>query len=253
MNTGQRYFGMTLGQIGILAALAVVACLVIGILGSMMLNSAPSAQQVQPTYTLQPSPTPILTSTPWPTVTPIPNWQEYSFSDGGARIWLPASYIGGVPSTSSEMIKENLRNKFNDEAFVGDIERLLAIPEIKFFAFDTEYVDSVRFMYVGTEALDPDKPQTMDNYLDKMMDNFKDGNDRVIGRQIVQLDHYPAGKLVVESKVPAGEYETFVTVAIYMIEVDDTMWLITFRTGRDEFNSQQQIIETSANSFSVQR
>ena len=48
MNTGQRYFGMTIVQIGILAALALVACIVIGILGTLMLNRAPSPQQTEP-------------------------------------------------------------------------------------------------------------------------------------------------------------------------------------------------------------
>ena len=49
MKTGQKYFGMTLGQIGILAMLVLVAC-AIGILGTLMLNSAPNTQA-------QPSPT----------------------------------------------------------------------------------------------------------------------------------------------------------------------------------------------------
>lgn len=252
MKSGQRYVGMTLGQIGILAALALVACVVIGILGIMMLNLTPNTQQSEPTYTLQPSPTVVFTSTAWPTVTPIPNWQEYSFAEGQARIWLPVSYIGGEPSTSSEMLKDSLRNTFNDEAFTNDIEGLLAIPEIDFFAFDTEFVDSARFMYVGTEALNPDLDLSMDYYLNRMMDNFTDASDRVVERQIAQLDHYQAGKLVVESKVPAGEVETFVTTAIHMVQVEDTMWFITFRTGREEYISQQPVIEASVNSFWVQ-
>ena len=45
MKTGQKYFGMTLAQIGILAALALVACIVIGILGTLMLNLFPGTQQ----------------------------------------------------------------------------------------------------------------------------------------------------------------------------------------------------------------
>lgn len=76
-----------------------------------------------------------------------------------------ASYLGGEPSTSSEMIKENLRNTFNDEVFASDIEGLLAIPEIAFFAFDTEYENSARFMHVGMEALDPDLDSPLDYYL----------------------------------------------------------------------------------------
>jgi hypothetical protein len=252
MGTGQRYFGMTLVQIGMLAGLALVACIAIGVLVTLMLNPVPFSQQTEATYTLQPSPTSVVTSTPWPTVTPIPNWQEYSFADGRARIWLPASYIGGEPATSSEMIKENLRTAFEDEAFVSDIEGLLAIPEIDFFAFDTEFVDSARFMYVGTEALDPDLSLSMDYYLNRMMDNFTGVNERVVERQIARLDHYQAGRLVVESKVPAGDTEKFVTTVIYMVRVNDTMWFTTFRTGREEYKDYQQIIQTSANSFWVQ-
>lgn len=251
MKTGQKFFGMTLGQIGILAGLALVACIVIGILGSMLLNSAPNTE-AEPTYTLQPSPTAVVTSTPWPTVTPIPNWQEYSFAEGQARIWLPASYTGGDTATSSEAIMEKLRATFNDEAFASDVQGLLAIPEIAFFAFDTESTSSARIAYVASEALNPDLDLSMDYYLNRMMDNFTDANDRVVERQIAQLDYYQAGKLAVESKVPAGEVETFVTTVIHMVQVDDTMWSITFRTGREEYVGQQAMIEASVNSFWVQ-
>ena len=251
MKSGQRYFGMTIGQIGILAGLALVGCVVIGILGTLLLNSAPNTE-VEPTYTLQPSPTAVFTSTPWPTVTPIPNWQEHSFLDGRARIWLPASYSGGDTASSSEEIMEKLTATFNDEAFASDVASLLAIPEIAFFAFDTESTSSARLAYVGSEPLEPGLNLSMDYYLNRMMDNFTDANDRVVERQIEQLDHYQAGKLVVESKVQAGDAERFVTIVIYMVQVDNTMWFITYRTGREEFKDHQQTIETSASSFWVQ-
>jgi hypothetical protein len=252
MKTGQRYLGMTLAQIGILVALVLVACVAIGILGTMMLSMGPLTQQAEPTYTLQPSPTVVLTPTPWPTITPIPDWQEYSFTESQARIWLPARYIGGDTATSKDIVMERLRATFNDEAFASDIQGLLAIPEIAFFAFDTEFTNSARFMHVGKEALDPDLALSMDDYLNRLMDTFTGSNDRVVGRQIAELDYYRAGKLVVESKVPAGDVETFVTAAIYLIQVNDTMWFITFRTGRDEFKDYQDIIESSVNSFWVQ-
>ena len=252
MNSGQRYFGMTLAQIGILAGLALVACVVLGILGILILNAAPGSQGVEPTFTLQPSPTTISISTPWPTITPIPNWQEYSFTDSHARIWLPTSYFGGDPATSSAAIIERLKATYDDEAFAQDIEGLLAIPEVDFFAFDTESINSVKFMYVGTESLNPDLKLSMDYYLNRMMGNFTDPSDRVVERQIAQLDHYQAGKLVVESKVQAGDVESFVSQAIYLVQVDDTMWLISFRTGREEYLDYQEVIEDSVNSFWVQ-
>jgi hypothetical protein len=160
--------------------------------------------------------------------------------------------VGGDTKTSSDAIMERLRATFEDDVFASDIQGLIAIPEIAFFAFDTEFDNSARFMHVGKEPLDPDLALSMDDYLNRMMDNFAGGNDRVVERQIAQLDYYSAGKLVVESKVPAGEVEIFVTMVVYMIEIDDTMWFITFRTGRDEYVSQQPVIEASVNSFWVQ-
>jgi hypothetical protein len=255
MKSGQRYFGMTLAQIGILTALALAACVVIGILGTMMLRRGPFTQQVEPTYTLQPSPIVILSPTPWPTITPIPDWQEYSFAEDQAGIWLPTRFIGGETATSSETIMERLRATFTDETFaddINDVQGLLAIPEIVFFVFDPEFTDSVRLMYVGKEALNSDLDLSMDYHLNRMMETFTSANDRVVERQIAELDYYSAGKLVVESKVPAEDVETFLTTVIYMIQVDDTMWRITFRTGREEFKDYQQTIEASVNSFWVQ-
>jgi hypothetical protein len=253
MKTGQRYFGMTLAQIGILAALALVACIIIGILGTMMLNFTPTTQQAEPTYTLQPSPTTVETSAPWPTVTSIPDWQEYSFAEGQARIWLPASYIGGDTVTSSEAIMEKLKATINDEAFASDIQGLMATPEVSFFAFDTEFTSAVRFMFIGKETLSPDLVITLDNYLNHMVDNSTDGSNRLVERQVTQQDYYSVGKLVVESKIPAEDVEVYVTIATYVIQVDNTMWLITFRIGREEFGSYRPIIESIANSFWMQR
>ncbi len=253
MNTGQRYFGMTLVQIGILAALAFIACIVIGILGMMLLNSAPAAPQIAPTYTLQPRPTTVLTATPWPTITPIPGWQEYTFADGQARIWLPASYIGGDTVTSSGSIMEKLKATVDDEAFANDIQELIASPEVSLFAFDTEFSTVIRFMFISRETLSPDLVFTLDDYLNRMMDDAAGGGSRVVERQITQLDSYPIGKLVVENKIPAGDVEVFVTVSVYVIQVDNTMWLITFRTGREEFGSYRLIMETCAGSFWIQK
>ena len=160
---------------------------------------------------------------------------------------------GGDTGTSSEEIMEKLKATFNDEAFASDIQGLMAIPEIDFFAFDTEFDQFARFMYVGNEALNPDLDLSMDDYLNRMVDNSTDGSDRVVERQITQLDYYSVGKLVVDSKVPAGEVEHLVTMAIHMIQVDNTMWLITFRTGREEYVSHRQIIESIVNSFWIQR
>jgi hypothetical protein len=241
---------MTVGQLIILSVLGCIACSVAGFAGSMAFTLAAMPQpEALVTYTLAPTRTPAPTSTPLPTITPIPNWSAYSFAEGKASIWLPASYSGGDTATSSATIMGNLRASTSDEAFISDIEGLIALPEVKFFAFDTNFEQGSKFMYVGIEALDPDLILSMDDYLNRMMDNFASGSERVVERQIVELERFTTGKLVIENKVPTGEGETFVTMAIYLIEIEDTMWFVIFRTGRGEYKDYQPIIEASVNSF----
>lgn len=252
MAASKRYFGMTIIQIGTLSLLALVACITLSILGGMIFRPAPSVQEVSATYTLAPRPTAKPTTTPWPTITPVSDWKRHTFSNDQAQIWLPNSFFGGDTKTSSDEIMEKVRTTFNDETFTSDIEGLIAIPGILFFAIDTDSNDSARFMHVGSEPKDPDITLTMDGYLNHMMDKFSGGSERVVERQITQLDNFPVGKLVVESKVPAGDLDAFVSTAIYMIMVDDTMWFVTFRTGRDEFSSYQEIIQAVVNSFWIQ-
>ena len=249
----QRYFGMTMGQLIILAVLGFMACVLAGIAGSMALTMTSNPRQVaQPTYTLAPTQAPAPTSTAVPTITAIPDWNAFNFAEYRAIVWLPASYSGGDTTTSSETILQNLRAATEDEAFINDIQGLIALPEIKFFAFDTDLTNGTRFMYVGNEALDPDLFITMDDYLNRTMDNLIGGSERVVERQIVQLDRYPAGKLVIENKVPAGEGEAFVTMAVYLVRAGNTMWFINYRTGKSEYKGYQPIVEDSVNSFWAQ-
>lgn len=148
---------------------------------------------------------------------------------------------------------QNVRASYNNEAFANDIQGLINTPGITFFAYDLDFIESARFMYVWSEALDPAIPLTMDLYLNSMMEDVSGGNDRVVERQITQLDHTEIGILVVESKVPAGELDTFVSTANYLIQGDDTMWIITFRIGRDELKDIKETINITVSSFSFLR
>jgi hypothetical protein len=254
MDAKKSLFGMTLPQVIVLAVLALVACTVIGILGIMIVNSTPATtvQPIQPTYTLQPSPMPTATTTPWPTVTPIQNWQPYSFSSGQAHIWLPNSYLGGDTQTSSTEIMTNLRATLDDEEFAASVQNLVENPDVIFFALDTDLTDVIKFVYVGQEALNPDVSLSMDAYLNQALDNIDTGTGRLIERQIIQFDSFPTGKLVFESKVPAGDVEVFVSIAVYTIRVDNTMWFITFRTGRQDYLGYKETMDAIVQSFWVQ-
>jgi hypothetical protein len=249
----RKYFGMTMGQLIVLVVLGLMACSLVGVSGVMLFTMTANVQPPAPqTFTPAPSQTPLATTTTWPTITPIPDWKEFRFASDKASIWLPTSYSGGDTVTSSETILQNIRGATDDEAFINDIQELIVLPEVKFFAFDSNLDNGSKFMYVGNEELDPDLVLTMDDYLNSMMDDFTGGSERIVERQIIQLDRYPAGKLVIENKVPAGDVETFISMAIYTVRADNTMWFITFRSGREDFKDYQPVIETSVNSFWAQ-
>lgn len=247
---GQKTLGMTSGQWIVLVVLGMAACILIGIAGVMLLRvRAGAVQVVAPTGTPAPSRTPLPTPTAVSTVTPIPGWTAYTFAQGQASLWLPAGYNGGDPSTATETIMANLRSATQDQAFLDDVRDLIALPDIKFFAFDPDFDTGIRIVYVGAEAMDPGADVNMDEALNQLMSNFTGASDRVVERQVVQLERFPAGKLVVDSKVPAGDGEALTSLAVYAVQSGEWMWYLSFRTGREEFKGYQPTIEASVNSF----
>ena len=148
---------------------------------------------------------------------------------------------------------ENLRTAVDDDAFTTSLQNLIENPDVIFFALDTDLTDVIKFMFVSSESIDPDLQITMDDYINQVMDNINE-TSRVVERQIVQFDNFPAGKLVGETIVPAGDsVEVSVSIAVYMIRVDNTMWVITFRTGRQDYLSYQETMDAIVNSFWVQQ
>jgi hypothetical protein len=149
---------------------------------------------------------------------------------------------------------EQVKAASNEEAFISGVQELIASPEVSFFAFDTaESTSVIRFMFVSRETLSSDLVLTIDDYLNHMVDDAVAEGGRVVERQVTQLDSYPAGVLVTELRISAGDIEVYATVAMYVIQVDNTMWLMTFRTGREEFGSYRPTIEASANSFWISK
>ena len=253
MNIKKKYFGMTLSQIGILAVMAIFGCIVIGILGSMISSGATDLQLAQQVNTLTPSPVPTATSTSWVAVTPIPNWQQFSFASGKAQIWLPNSYMGGDTLTSAEEIMVTVRATIDDEVFADIIQNSILSPDVTFLALDTNLTNVViKFIYIRSQPINPDLQLTMDDYLNQLMNEYSGGTERMVERKITQLDNFSAGKLVLDSKVLVEDIDALVSIAIYMVRVENTMWFITFRTGREEYLSYQPTIEAILNSFWIE-
>jgi hypothetical protein len=204
-----------------------------------------------PTYTLSPSETPSPEPTQLITTTPIPGWSKFEFANPPGELWLPESYEGGDTVNYPDIVLLSAEIFIDDQEFIDDIKNLIEIPEVVFFAFDTDSEGVIRFAYVMSEELDPDLDVTLDVYMNVLSDNAAEDGAKVVGRTTVQTDQYEAGRIVIENKVPAGDLEAFIHLTIYSIRLDNTMWNVAFRTGRDEYNDYLPVMDDVVNTFRV--
>jgi len=212
------------------------------------LAPSPTATRT-PTATVTPSPTRTSTPTrtPRPTQTPTPShampadWQRFDF-DGGA-ISLPDSFVGWIPGqdVDLEMLMEPLMN-IDPKLMVllGGMD----LNQVDFLAFDLN-LDSagnsttVNILteqlpaYLGLSAF-------MDLFVHYMQDLFE-----IVDREDLTLGDYEASRLTVRA-VFAGQE---VREMMYVINVDRTLWVITYATSAAEFDDRLPEFEQSAASF----
>ncbi len=65
-------------------------------------------------------------------------------------------------------------------------------------------------------------------------------------RQKVKLDQYEALRLIIEMREPS------IKEAMYIIKSGNTIWVVTYATGADEFDSRLPTFEQSANTLRVE-
>ncbi|MEO8354832.1 MAG: hypothetical protein ABI621_02865 [Chloroflexota bacterium] len=121
MMQDRKYFGMTIKQVGILAGLAVVACLLFGVTSFFALRRSFLPQSPQNTPVMQSTPAPFVLPTLVPTVTltPVPyeqlipnGWQQHQTTL--VELWLPSGFdntgspAGAVVSGNSVVVELSL-------------------------------------------------------------------------------------------------------------------------------------------------
>ena len=111
MSQDRKYFGMTTQQIGILAGLGALACLLFGVMGILFLRRGSSglfSQALESTPAVRFTATPFVipTTTPTATPTPIPydelipsGWVQHK--TGLSELWLPSNFKTSRSGTSS--------------------------------------------------------------------------------------------------------------------------------------------------------
>jgi hypothetical protein len=175
--------------------------------------------------------------------TSLPSWEK--FEGNGVEFWLPGSYDGGNLNEDLNTIVENLR-KLSPE-FENAAAGIEKNPEIfALWAFDSIMGDSGGLTSAAITSEKVLSAVNINTYLDAAQNQLPD-SFFITDRQIVKLNQYDAGRLVIDFSVSGYSGKEL----IYVIKIGNMFWLITYGTGAVEFDQRLPEFEKSALTFKV--
>ena len=235
MQQNNKYFGMTPSQLGMLAGLAVTACLLFGLAGWFVLRSgfnrfsgAPQntpASQFTATPWVIPSTVPTGTPTAVPYETLIPGgWTR--FKTGLVELWLPAEFQPGDPQF------------FNNSSNT-------AIGELILKGSDSE---SSLYQMLVIVSYEPLTAESLDAFLDAEVAKIPSAI-RVAERRKVILNTTEAIRFVFETRYNNVD----VNDLTYVFQDGSTIWYVEYIAQINEFFEKLAVFEKSAQTFRVVR
>lgn len=229
-----KYFGLTLTQLGILAGLAVIACLLFTLTGWFALRNSfrpvsdshsTLVSQFTATPWMIPSTVPTGTATPIPYEDLIPNgWVQ--FKTGLVEIWLPAEFQPGDPQL------------FNNSTNTAIGELLLT---------NSGSEPSVYRMLVIV-SYEPLTANSLDSYLDTEISKLP-AEIRVAERRNVTLNTTDAVRFIFETRYNNLD----VNDLTYVFLDGSTIWYVEYIAQINEFFEMLSVFEKSAQTFRVVR
>jgi hypothetical protein len=235
MQQNDKYFGMTRAQLGILAALALTACLLFALTGwfalRASLNRLPDAQEGAPVSQSTPTPWTIPSLAPTGTATPIPyetlvphDWVQ--FKTGLVEIWLPAEF-----QPADTQLFNNSSNTAIGELILTDSREESAVYPM--------------LVIVSYEPLTAD---SLDAFLDAEAARIS-SDFRVVERRKVTLNTAESVRFVFEARFNNVE----VNDLTYVFLDGGTVWYVEFIAQINEFYESLSVFEKSAQTFRVVR
>jgi hypothetical protein len=226
MRQEKKYFGLTVQQLGILGGLAVVACLLFGVLGLSVLRrglgfsgspqSAPTAVSTA-TMIVIPTLTPTVTATPVPYEQLIPEgWKQ--FKTTLVEIWLPPTF---------KSVNMNLKEELAAES--GDSKTS---------------VYKMRTI-IGFEPL---AGKTLDEYIDGTLPTI-DPTFHVVERRKVSVNGTEAIRMLFEGRVDSVD----VNELVYIMQDGGTAWYVFYAAQINEFYETLPSFEQSILTFRIVR
>ena len=231
MNEGQRYFGMTRMQIGILAGLAGMLCLIVIVGGWLVLsnrtrmlsNSSVPVAASTVTSVAVVSPTTESTTTP----TPIPydqlvpaDW--YQFKTSLVEIWMPKNF------------------KLADKK-TKDITANFGIPDLLLAEVSSK---SSAYTMLVSVSYDLTTGGSLDQVLDEKFPNLP-YQARIADRRTDFINTLEVRRVLIEFKVDNIDYNNLV----YLIQDGNTVWYVQYVAEISEFFDNLPIFEQSIKTF----
>jgi hypothetical protein len=235
MNGERKYLGMTGMQIGILAGMVGILCLIVcaggGFVATNMMNSGPSLAQFTPT--VAPTVTPVVVASPTavttPTLAPIPyeqlipeGWKQ--FKTALIEIWLPSNF------------KETNEKDLGVQGGVDMVE--LAAKEA--------VSKTSLYNMVVLVAYDPITAPTLDEYLKKELEALQaEDGARTTEYRTVNVNGREARRIVLETRVNSVD----VNALIYVFQDGTTAWYVEYVAQINEFFDNLPMFEKSVKTF----
>jgi hypothetical protein len=234
MTQRRKYLGMKVTQLGILASLAGVACLLFGLTGWLVLGGGLSvARPPTPTPVIVSTPTrsvlPTLTLTPTPTSIPyeqlIPSgWVQ--FKTGLIEIWLPSDFTLGDPKL--------LSNPAN-----------LAIPEL---AITGATSNTSLYQMLVMVSYEPLTAVSLDDFLDGELTRLPT-EIRMTERRKVSVNSMDAVRFVFETR----SNNIDINDLAYVFLDGSTVWYVEYAAQINEFYEMLPTFEQSMKTFRIVR
>lgn len=173
----------------------------------------------------------------------MPGWAK--FEAGRIEIWLPESYEGGDPSQDLDLFVEEMKALGPD--FAQAAEEIERDPSaFVFWAFDSDIGDSGFLTNVNIVTERVLSALTIETYLDAAIRQLP-SEFNVVEQETVSLDHYQAGRVVMEISMMDVEAKQ----VMYIVKEGNVMWIVTFGTDLDEFDRRLPTFEQSIRTFKI--
>ena len=235
MTQDRKYLGMTLQQAGILAGLAVVACILLSVAtwlalrtGLGMLSQPPGSTPVMgstSTPFLLPTLSPTATLTPVPYEALVPEgWTQHKTAL--IELWMPPDFENAAPGVVSGVAGNSV---FLDLALVATSGK-------------SSYPRSVSVSY------EPLTSDTLEQFLDVKLSNIPPESNLAV-HQIVTINSMDATRLMFESQ--AGSL--YLNDLLFVFQDGGTVWYVKYSAEISEFYEMLPVVEESIKTFRMVR